>query len=44
MLFYMYLFTSVIIVDFIFSINLFLEKKNLKKKKNVGLPFVHFSN
>ena len=33
MLFYMYLFISVIVVDCIFSINLFLEKKNKNKKK-----------
>ena len=33
MTFYIYLFFSVIVVGCIFSINLFLEKKKLKKKK-----------
>ena len=33
MIFYMYLFMSVIVVDCIFSINLFLKKKKIKKKK-----------
>ena len=32
--FYFYLFISVIVVNCMFTINLFLEKKNLKKKKD----------
>ena len=34
MLFYVYLFISVIVVDCILSVNLFLEKKKVKKKTN----------
>ena len=37
MLFYMYLFISVIVADCIFSINLFFEKKKkIKKKKSLS--------
>ena len=36
MLFYIYLFSSVIVIDCIFSINLFLQKKlKIKKKGNI---------
>ena len=35
MLFYIYLFISVVLVDCIFNINLFLEKKKEKKKEKI---------